>query len=227
MNKLKMTKINKLIFSTRQIVKLYDMHATIVNISKRSNKFPFSLYKKPYRNLFIKFLQPKRNEKILDLGCGDGFNLDLLSKLSSTTIGLDISSKRLSRCNGEVWRIRADARHLPFKPTILDKILMADVLEHLTHPKDTLKECYRVLRRDGILVISIPTTFGDLLMKLGSLLPFSLFMSEKFTAFEHIWHFDVKKLKSLLRECGFEVRVCKKHFTHLVPINTVFLAVKR
>jgi SAM-dependent methyltransferase len=54
----------------------------------------------------------------------------------------------------------ADARRLPFADASLDRIHGDSVLEHIPHPHDVLRECFRVLRPGGALFLITPFAFN-------------------------------------------------------------------
>ena len=51
------------------------------------------------------------------------------------------------------------ADNIPVADSSFDVILLCEVLEHLEKPEDVLKECYRVLKKDGIIIITMPFLF--------------------------------------------------------------------
>lgn len=113
----------------------------------------------------IEELNPRDGEKILDVGCGDGFYLHLLSNLGINLklTGADLDEKALesARKNLKGKKIKlvknADLmKRLPFKDNSFDKIVMSEVAEHLPDDVKGLKEVKRVLRLGGTLVLSVP-----------------------------------------------------------------------
>lgn len=52
--------------------------------------------------------------------------------------------------------IIANAEKIPCESEYFDNILLIEVLEHLENPKKVLKECYRILKKNGVLYMSIP-----------------------------------------------------------------------
>ena len=46
---------------------------------------------------------------------------------------------------------------LPFENESFDIVTMLAVLEHLSYPEDILKEINRILRKDGRLVLTVPS----------------------------------------------------------------------
>lgn len=102
------------------------------------------------------FLRNKKN-KILDIGCGAGKTMDMLSRIG-TVWGLDNSKTALSFC-----KKRGGFRHLAFgeaadtgfQDDFFDVITILDVLEH-TEEKATLLETKRILKPGGIMIIIVP-----------------------------------------------------------------------
>lgn len=87
---------------------------------------------------------------VLDLGCHDGY----LAPRIRNYFGLDIALPALKRVKKP--RVWGDANRIPFKNGSFDFILCLEVLEHVYNRVKVLKECGRVLRDDGKLVLSVP-----------------------------------------------------------------------
>lgn len=98
----------------------------------------------------------KRSAKILDIGCGTGKNMEELQRFGDV-YGLDSSTEALSFCRKRgLKNIKlGSAEDMPFKPNSFDLITLLDVLEH-TDDNQTLQEVYRILQKDGLLIITIP-----------------------------------------------------------------------
>ncbi len=99
-------------------------------------------------------LGPKSGQRVLDIGSGDGVNLALLTLHYGTRgIGIDISSTVVEQCmQVNPWGheyYQADAEQLPFHDSTFDGLISMDVLEHLPHPGQCIREAGRVLRPGG------------------------------------------------------------------------------
>src|SRR3990167_11456802 len=79
-----------------------------------------------------KLLKDKTDANMLDVGCGTGKNLELLSSYG-TAWGVDISSDALLYCRKRgLKRIKkANVTALPFKDNSFDIITALDILEHV------------------------------------------------------------------------------------------------
>lgn len=109
----------------------------------------------------IKLSNLKTDDKILDLGCGEGFFLYLLPKKIKAK-GVDISRVALKRAK-ELLKDRpnisvsfGNAYKTDYNNKSFDKITCSEVLEHVPEPKKVIKEIHRLLKDDGIAVISVP-----------------------------------------------------------------------
>jgi ubiquinone/menaquinone biosynthesis C-methylase UbiE len=113
--------------------------------------------------LIIENINPKDGEKILDLGCGTGYYLFLLSNLSLKLqlTGLDNDKRALEEAKASLSKsisyILSDSHKLPFKNNTFDKIIASEVLEHLRDDQKAIQEVYRILKPGGVFVISTPS----------------------------------------------------------------------
>jgi ubiquinone/menaquinone biosynthesis C-methylase UbiE len=61
--------------------------------------------------------------------------------------------------------IKASAGSLPLRDNVFDIVLSLDVLEHLSQPKEAVREIRRAARNSGLVALSLPhkTNFRDIL----------------------------------------------------------------
>lgn len=107
-------------------------------------------------------LNPTPADLILDVGCGEGFVTNHLLK-AGLLVGLDASKDPLRIAKQKVRQsnvdfIYADATALPIKTTSFDKVMILEVLEHLSNEKQKklCGEIDRILKEKGILIVSVP-----------------------------------------------------------------------
>jgi SAM-dependent methyltransferase len=93
---------------------------------------------------------------ILDIGCGTGKNMEAFSKFGHV-YGIDNSSYAIAFCRKRKLKsVRlASAQKLPFHKNTFDVITILDVLEHIDD-KTIMKEIARVLKPNGIVIITVP-----------------------------------------------------------------------
>lgn len=100
---------------------------------------------------------------ILDIGCGFGeFAQGFFD--TKVDVGIDIAAKDLETAK---WSrkykkvVLADARKLPFKDESFSSVFSISTFEHITNPKKVIQEAYRVLKKNGICVVTIETDAVD------------------------------------------------------------------
>lgn len=117
------------------------------------------------RNIYLRkrrleYFDIKKNDFVLDLGCGDGLNIKILRRMGVKKIyGVDISKRLLSEAkknNPRTRFYRASSESLPFKSNTFDVVLVDSVFHHLMRYGKSLKEIKRVLKSKGRLCFSEP-----------------------------------------------------------------------
>lgn len=97
----------------------------------------------------------KRGALALDLGCGPGASLELLSAEGYRALGLDRNTQPAwARLKAAVGVLQADACCLPLADNSLDAVLCECVLSLLDDPCAVLRACRRALRPGGALLVS-------------------------------------------------------------------------
>ena len=132
----------------------------------------------------------------LDIGAADGIMLSSLNNEFGfgRAIGIDISTE-LFKENGAIELEQGNAESLNFGENVFDIVIASAVIEHVDNPNKLLSECYRVLKKGGILVITTPNPFHDkIAVKIG-------YYSEKI----HKEMFTLKKLNDYLIANSFKV----------------------
>ncbi len=117
-------------------------------------------YEHVHRYLFALPMVPGR--RVLDVACGEGYGCDILARSASEVIGMDASEAVVEHARdkyGQRANIRfeaGDAQDIPLPNRDVDVITSFETLEHVPEPDVLLDELRRVLRPDGVLVISTP-----------------------------------------------------------------------
>jgi SAM-dependent methyltransferase len=145
--------------------------------------------------------------RILDVGCSYG---RLLSRVAvqQELYGMDVSAGAISMA-----RIRVkdgnfclgDARSIPYKSNSFDYVICTEVLEHI-EGNDPIRECYRVLKPNGVALITVPNGKGTS----GKYFPY------------HIRLFSFSSLTGSLEEAGFEI-ISGQKFGIYIPFVTCLL----
>jgi SAM-dependent methyltransferase len=99
-----------------------------------------------------------RRLRLLDAGCGTGFNLRALSRHGATT-GVDLSPDAIAFCRSRgVRAVRGSVLRLPFADASFDAVTSFDVIYHDWVEDDAaaVAEMSRVLRPGGALLVRVP-----------------------------------------------------------------------
>ncbi len=98
------------------------------------------------------------DKKVLELGCGPGFEVWYMShQFGADAWGIDVVERAAwtHLVDERTHLVCADiARDQPFEPDSFDRIVTFSVFEHIVHPYGVLKELFRVLRPGGLAAIS-------------------------------------------------------------------------
>ncbi len=98
------------------------------------------------------------DKHFLDLGCGDGYMLDLVKPHVGLAVGIDYHFGKLhkSLAHGNIG-VLSDIHKLPFGNAVFDVIHISHVLEHVIYPDQALQEIQRILKPEGHLLIVVPS----------------------------------------------------------------------
>ena len=119
----------------------------------------------------VKWVKPGPGHTILDIGCGAGYFLNLIRGVyhakgfEPTVVGADISAYQVSymaermRREGipRVIAVTGNGEYLPFADESFDLVTCSEVIEHIQNPRRALTEMRRVLKPDGMLLLSTPS----------------------------------------------------------------------
>ncbi len=108
-------------------------------------------------------LQPKIQDRLLDIGCGSGLWILALAHRVRRVVGLDLDQARVREAKQKANRLGyantdfviASATALPFKQECFDKITCIDVLDNIPEDGQVAQEIGRVLSRAGRLAVTV------------------------------------------------------------------------
>lgn len=131
-----------------------------------------------------------KEPRILDLGCGTGANLEVLSGYG-VAMGLDVSGTALAFCKKRALPrlLQANGESLPVRSDSLDLVSAMDSLEHIQEDNAALKELFRILKPGGKLLVTVPA--------------FGFLWSEHDEALQHLRRYSAAELTDKLELAGF------------------------
>ena len=98
---------------------------------------------------------------VLDAGCGAGYGSAFLGEAARTVLGVDVSGETIDYARaryggGNVEFAVDDLQALERTDGEFDVVVAFEVIEHLPHPERFVAQARRVLKPDGVLVVSTP-----------------------------------------------------------------------
>ena len=173
------------------------------------NIFRFNAYVAARYQQVVNLIPQKSQQKILDIGCGDGVLLSLISqKTKSRRFGLDLDQASLDYAKTKVKAkfIQGSAGKIPFKNNFFDLVLATEIIEHLSQPEFMLQETYRVLKPQGKMILTTPLKAGKT-------------PEDKL----HLQEFSSLELTELLRPYFHQITIIQSHPLWLKKIYSLTL----
>jgi SAM-dependent methyltransferase len=116
-------------------------------------------------------LEMRSGERLLDLGCGGGRHAFEAARRGAMVVALDAGTDEVEKVRdtlgamfaaGEIsdprgtGAVKGDALRLPFPDGAFDRVIAAEVLEHIPDDNDAMRELVRVLRPGGLMAVTVP-----------------------------------------------------------------------
>jgi SAM-dependent methyltransferase len=157
-----------------------------------------------YQMLLHRYAPRTRNVgSILDLGCGTGGNLALLSRWGPVT-GLDGWYPALRVCPaGAGALVQGQMQRLPFDDDTFALIAMLGVLEHVADDVDVLRQVRRVCRPGGLILLLTSA--------------FMFLWSQHDEANHHVRRYTARELQSKAARAGLKARYVSYQNAFLFP----------
>jgi len=101
-------------------------------------------------------------KEVLDAGCGVGYGVEILAAGGATSVtAVDIDPTAVAEANSRFGEhakeiVEGDLMQLPFADDSFDLVVCFETIEHVQDGRQALGELRRVLRPDGVLVVSSP-----------------------------------------------------------------------
>jgi len=138
-----------------------------VYYSKHADIYEYYTFQSQIIELIQNKLGNLKRRRILEVGCGKGYESLQLSKLGAAVIAIDYSKeviklllKQAVRQKSNLGICQADIGRLPFGNGYFDLVFSQGVLEHFQDPKEVLQEQHRVLRSNGLVIIEVPNKYN-------------------------------------------------------------------
>jgi ubiquinone/menaquinone biosynthesis C-methylase UbiE len=163
-------------------------------------------------------LRQTGDKTIVDIGCGrEAFFLQSCKNNFKKRIGIDLdidtelfTSLNIEPCTGDALSVLSG-----MESSCVDVITFFLVMEHIAGREEILKECRRVLRKNGIVFINSPSWFGKFVLENVIIRFFDhgkLYTRQVDT---HVTYFSPAQMWQCVKDSGFvssEIRIWRSNF---------------
>ncbi len=158
-----------------------------------------------------------KNKTVLDIGCNAGHIAKRLKENGCSVVGVEIDKeagkKACNVCNGVIFG-NVEELVFDFEKESFDVILFGDVLEHLLNPLEVLIKLKTFLKKDGVVVASLPNV-ANWKIRLNLLIGKFDYAEVGIMDKTHLIFFTRKNARKLIEDAGFEI--VKEDFTPSFP----------
>ena len=164
-----------------------------------------------YKKSFLNWLNGKRsaytyvpkNVKVLDIGCGFGESLGYHKERGCDVFGVDADEniKRVAEKYGFNAKVGLFDKS-DYSKGFFDFVTMDQVLEHTTNPIKNIQGISEILKKDGVLIVTIPNSNGWGCKIFGN-------RWINWHAPYHLHHFSKKSIYTLAKKANLEVKIIK------------------
>lgn len=138
--------------------------------------------------------------RLLDIGCGAGFFLQLAAQTGYTVKGVEISPYAVDYARNKLGLpvFMGELEAADLTPESFDIVTLWHILEHVRDPKAFLGQVNRLLKVNGLLAVEVPNIGSSAARVAGT-------NWELMAPKEHFYYFDSTTLQQYLEEAGFIV----------------------
>ena len=165
--------------------------------------------------LIYSFVKPE--SIILDVGCSSGTLGQVLIKRKRCVVdGIEAvheDALKASRKLRNVYEINVETGDLSVVKTKYDVILFADVIEHLVDPVKTLRKIQKYLKKDGVIIFSIPN-MAHVSIRLSLLEGKFDYTETGLLDKTHLHFYTYRQINRTFNEAG--LKITNQKYTHVV-----------
>jgi SAM-dependent methyltransferase len=143
--------------------------------------------------------------RLLDVGCSNGEFMFSAKKRGFQVFGVELNpltAKIAQKNKLDVFMGTLD--QAKFKKDYFDVIFLGDVIEHMSDPKGLLRECHKLLKKNGLLIVITPNLDGFWAKTTYWLFRVLRIPWSSVTPPYHLFHFSVTNLKKFLKLSEYE-----------------------
>lgn len=153
---------------------------------------------KRYHQLLDSFEPYRKTGKILDVGCGIGYFLDVAKERGWEVYGTEYTDEAIEICSQKgisMKQGKLDPHN--YDPESFDVITSFEVIEHINNPIEEITNFYSLLRKGGLVYLTTPN--------FNALLRYRLKAEYNVIVYpEHLSYYTPKTIKRLFKQIGFK-----------------------
>ncbi|HLF45412.1 MAG TPA: class I SAM-dependent methyltransferase [Chitinophagaceae bacterium] len=170
-----------------------------------------SLTRLSLENRLDQFEKYRQNNRMLDVGCGEGWMLELAMQRGWQVCGTEFSPRAIEICKNKGIKMYSGILHPEnMGEKDFDVIISSETIEHINNPREEVLNIHQLLRKGGLFFVTTPN-FNSYLR---------LIFRDKYDIIRypgHLAYYTKKTLKKLLSESGFkkvELQTTGMSFSH-------------
>lgn len=164
-------------------------------------------------SMLKRYAKNKEKIRVLDIGCGSGLITKKIQDLGFDVEGLDFSEEAVkkTRSNGIDAEICDLDEGISKNDNEFDVVWAGDIIEHVFDPINLIKEINRILKKDGILILGIPSDVG-LISRIKVLLgqSYQEQMYRRSGFYKHHTFFNLSLIKFMLKKANLSIKEVEK-----------------
>jgi len=162
-------------------------------------------HKERLRNTLDILKDVSHNSKVLDVGCGRGYFTKHFVVNGNKVLGIDYSKNAIEFAqnnfgNESLLFEVLDVVDLIEKKDEFDVVIANNLIEHIENPNAFLRECHRILKPDGFLIISTPNLYS-----FRNIISIIFKKSVKYRHSNHVCEYSRSQIKKFFQKNDFKL----------------------
>ena len=182
-----------------------DVYSEKAGYQKNRKKDLSATKESPHMKKILNFLvRNKISGKLLDVGCSSGIFLYFAKQKGFETHGVELNelTARIAIANGLNVHT-GTLQDTRYEDNFFDVVFLGDIIEHVPNPRELLIESKRILKKDGMLIVSTPNLDSFWARATFKLWKWFKIPWSVLTPPHHLFQFSKDNLKLFLANNGF------------------------
>jgi 2-polyprenyl-3-methyl-5-hydroxy-6-metoxy-1,4-benzoquinol methylase len=153
-----------------------------------------------YERVLDSFEPYRKTNKLIDVGCGIGYFLEVAKKRGWEVYGTEFTEEAVKMCESKGASMKLGPLNTKdYEAGSFDIITSFEVVEHINNPREELSSFNKILRKGGLVYCTTPNFNAVERFQLGA-------SWNVLTYPEHLSYYTPKTLKGVFKETGFKTK---------------------